>query len=132
MSRHDLTVDAVLIVSIVGGERRHRAIYLIEQGADLGRVIDIAGGQRCRRNPSSVGVNGDVQLTPQRSGQASAIVPPRSSAVPSDTAEIAPTMRDRHLKIIAERGRMAWQKASGYNWRALVEADISRFKRVYR
>ena len=25
---------------------------------------------------------------------------------------------------------MAWQKASGYNWRALVEADISRFKRV--
>jgi hypothetical protein len=25
---------------------------------------------------------------------------------------------------------MAWQKASGYNWRALVEADISRWKRV--
>ena len=25
---------------------------------------------------------------------------------------------------------MAWQKVSGYNWRALVEADISRFKRV--
>ncbi len=39
-------------------------------------------------------------------------------------------MRDRHLKIIAERGRMAWQKAAGYNWRALVEADIRRFKRV--
>jgi len=39
-------------------------------------------------------------------------------------------MRDRHLQIIAERGRMAWQKASGYHWRALVEADISRFKRV--
>ncbi len=25
---------------------------------------------------------------------------------------------------------MAWQKAAGHNWRALVEADISRFKRV--
>ena len=25
---------------------------------------------------------------------------------------------------------MAWQRASGYHWRALVEADISRFKRV--
>jgi hypothetical protein len=25
---------------------------------------------------------------------------------------------------------MGWQKASGYNWRALVEADIARFKRV--
>jgi hypothetical protein len=56
----------------------------------------------------------------------------RSSAVPSDAAETAPTMRDRHLKIIAERGRMAWQKAAGYNCRALVEADISRFKRVIR
>jgi hypothetical protein len=32
--------------------------------------------------------------------------------------------------MIAERGRMGWQRASGYNWRALVEADISRFKRV--
>ena len=25
---------------------------------------------------------------------------------------------------------MGWQKASGYRWRALVEADMSRFKRV--
>jgi hypothetical protein len=39
-------------------------------------------------------------------------------------------MRDRHLQIIAERGRKAWQKVSGYHWRALVEADISPFKRV--
>ncbi|MGI4794228.1 MAG: hypothetical protein ACRYG8_09140 [Janthinobacterium lividum] len=39
-------------------------------------------------------------------------------------------MRDQQLQIIAERGRMTWQKASGYNWRTLIEADISRFKRV--
>jgi Transposase DDE domain len=58
------------------------------------------------------------------------IVPPRSSAVLSETAETAPTQRDRHLQLIAERGRMGWQKASGYNWRALVEADIGRWKRV--
>jgi len=25
---------------------------------------------------------------------------------------------------------MGWQKASGYDWRVLVEADIGRFKRV--
>jgi hypothetical protein len=25
---------------------------------------------------------------------------------------------------------MGWQKASGYNYRALIEADISRWKRV--
>jgi len=46
------------------------------------------------------------------------------------TAETAPTKRDRHLQLIAERGRMGWQRASGYNWRALVEADIGRYKQV--
>ena len=61
---------------------------------------------------------------------AAVIVPPRSSAVPSATAETAPTKRDRHLQLIAERGRMGWQRASGYNWRALVEADIGRYKQV--
>ena len=35
-----------------------------------------------------------------------------------------------HQQLIAERGRRGWQKASGHNWRALVEADISRYKRV--
>ena len=25
---------------------------------------------------------------------------------------------------------MGWQRASGYTWRALVEADVSRWKRV--
>jgi hypothetical protein len=52
----------------------------------------------------------------QRHPDAAVIVPPRSSAVP--------------LQLIAERGRMGWQQAPGYNWRALVEADIGRYKRV--
>src|SRR5205807_2511338 len=66
----------------------------------------------------------------QRHPDAAVIVPPRSGAVPSATAETAPTKRDRHLQLIAERGRMGCQRASGYNWRALVEADIGRYKRV--
>ena len=66
----------------------------------------------------------------ERHPDAAVIVPPRSSAVPSKKAESAPTQRDRHLQLIAERGRMGWQKASGYNLRALVEADIGRWKRV--
>jgi hypothetical protein len=65
-----------------------------------------------------------------RHPEAEIIVPPRSSAVPGASAETAPTARDRHLQAIAERGCMGWQKASGYNWRALVEADVSRWKRV--
>ena len=58
------------------------------------------------------------------------VVPPRANAVPSEAAETAPTQRDAHLRCIAERGRMGWQRTSGYNWRALVESDISRWKRV--
>ena len=58
------------------------------------------------------------------------IVPPRANAVPSDAAETAPTQRDAHLRCIAERGRMGWQRASGYGRRALVEADIWRWKQV--
>src|SRR3954454_8637040 len=57
---------------------------------------------------------------------AAVVVPPRPNAVPSEAAETTPTQRDRHLRCIAERGRMGWQRASGYNWRALVEADVSR------
>ena len=65
-----------------------------------------------------------------RHPDAAVIVPPRSSGVPSETAATAPTQRDRHLQLIAERGRRGWQRASGYNWRALVESDVSRWKRV--
>jgi hypothetical protein len=61
---------------------------------------------------------------------AEVIVPPRSTAVPSEHAEVTPTQRDRHLQSIARRGRMGWQRRSGYTRRALVEASISRFNRV--
>jgi Transposase DDE domain len=66
----------------------------------------------------------------ERHPEAVVIVPPRSTAVPSETAETAPTQRDQHLQAIAEMGRMGWQKASGYNIRARVEATIGRFKQV--
>ena len=66
----------------------------------------------------------------QHHQDAAVIVPPPSSAGPSATAQTVPTKRDRHLQLIAERVRMGWQRASGYNWRALVEADIGRYKRV--
>jgi hypothetical protein len=49
--------------------------------------------------------------------------------VPSETAATAPTQRDRHLELIAERGRLGWQKATGYNVRAKAEAAVSRYKR---
>ena len=60
----DLAIDAGLVVSTVGGERRDRAINLVEQSADLRGIVDVIGGQRRRRDLPSVGVHGDVQLAP--------------------------------------------------------------------
>ena len=66
----------------------------------------------------------------ERHPEAAVIVPPRITAVPSEMAATAPTQRDRHLQCIAEKGRMAWQKTSGYNRRAKVETAIARWKQV--
>ena len=63
------------------------------------------------------GVYGEIG---ERHPDAAVIVPPRASAVPSKTAETAPTQRDRHLQLIAERGRMGWQKASGYKYQSAL------------
>ncbi len=85
------------------------ASFTGDGGYDRDRVYDSVAG----RHPEAV-----------------VVVPPRASAVPSDTAETAPTQRDGHLQHIAEHGRMAWQNASGYNRRARVEATMNRWKQV--
>ncbi|GEO17958.1 hypothetical protein MAE02_56540 [Microvirga aerophila] len=66
----------------------------------------------------------------KRHPEADVIVPPRSTAVLTGTAESAPTQRDRHLQSISEHGRKGWEKRSGYTRRALVETAISRLERV--
>jgi len=66
----------------------------------------------------------------KRHPEAAVVVPPRTTAVPSDTAESAPTQRDCHLQHIAWHGRMSWQTASGYNRRARAEATMNRWKQV--
>ena len=55
------------------------------------------------------------------------VIPPRSTAVLS--GEPGPlTQRDRHLAMIEEQGRMAWQAATGYGQRSLVETTMGRYK----
>ena len=66
----------------------------------------------------------------ERHPEAAVIVPPRATAVPSETAGTEPTQRDHHLQLIAAHGRRGWQKASGYTKRARAEAAIARWKQV--
>jgi transposase len=55
------------------------------------------------------------------------VIPPRSTAVPSGEAG-SPTQRDRHLEMITEQGRLAWQVSNDYGRRCLVETTIGRYK----
>jgi transposase len=59
---------------------------------------------------------------------ATAVIPPRSNAVLSDTAETEPTQRDRHIETLARKGRIGWQKAVDYGKRSLVETAFHRYK----
>jgi Transposase DDE domain len=102
-----------------------------DDGSQAGPLLEWVDGPVASFTGDGAFDRGDVYAAvAARHPAAAVVVPPRSSAVPSDTAETAPTQRDAHLRCIAERGRMGWQRASGYNWRALVECDISRWKRV--
>ncbi|WP_376093839.1 IS5 family transposase [Roseomonas sp. CCTCC AB2023176] len=103
----------------------------VDDGSQVGPLLDGVDGPVASFTGDGAFDRDDVYAAiAARHPGADIIVPPRSSAVPSADAETSPSQRDRHLQSIAEHGRMGWQKASGYNWRALVEADVSRWKRV--
>ncbi len=75
------------------------------------------------------------------------VIPPRSTAVPSAAAGIAPTQRDQHIQMIGDKGRMGvaargsarvsawngsggWQKAVGYGRRSHAETAMFRYKAI--
>ena len=42
----------------------------------------------------------------------------------------AQSQRDRHIRFVTEKGRMAWQRATGYGRRSLAETAVGRFKAI--
>jgi len=62
-----------------------------------------------------------------RHPEAAVIIPPRTTAIPS---EATTTQRDGHLAAIAKRGRIGWQRGSGYNRRSLAETGVYRYKTI--
>ena len=55
-------------------------------------------------------------------------MPPRASAVARTEDADARGRRDRHIRLIAEKGRMAWQRATGYGRRSRTETAVGRYK----
>src|SRR5205085_6893062 len=103
----------------------------VDDGSQVGPLLDQVDGPIASfTGDGAYDQNGVYASVAESHPAAAVIVPPRSTAVPSATAETAPTQRDRHLELIAEKGRMAWQRASGYTKRARAAATIGRFKRV--
>jgi hypothetical protein len=103
----------------------------IRDGAAVGPLLNqVPGPLASFTADGAYDQEGVCAVVTGHSAKAAIIVPPRATAVPSETADIEPTQRDRHLHSIAKHGRAAWQNASGYTKRARVEAAIGRFKRV--
>jgi hypothetical protein len=103
----------------------------IDDGAQVGALLDqITDPMASFTGDGAYDQDAVYAAVAERHPDAAVIVPPRTTAVPGGTAETAPTQRDRHLRCITEKGRMAWQQASGYNKRAKAEAAIGRWKQV--
>ncbi len=58
------------------------------------------------------------------------VVPPRADAALSTTAPDQQTPRDRHVRLMAERGRIGWQRATGYGRRNHAETTMGRYKHL--
>jgi Transposase DDE domain len=124
-----------LHLGVDAGTGRIEAVELttndLDDGSRVGSLLDQVADPLASFTGDGAYDREDVYGTvAERHPEAAVIVPPRTDAVPSGTAETAPTQRDRHLRCIAEQGRMGWQKVSGYSRRALAEAAVSRYKRV--
>ena len=119
----DATTGQIVASALTGCEA--------DDGTQVGPLLDhVAGPVASVKGDGAYDQESVYASVAERHPAAAIIVPPRATAVPSQTAASAPTQRDRPLQLIAEKGRLGWQRASGYTKRARAETAISRFKRV--
>src|SRR3954462_3799145 len=81
----------------------------VDDGSQVGPLLDqVAGPVASFTGDGAYDQDGVYASVAERHPEAAIIVPPRSTAVPSATAETAPTQRARPLHLIAEKGKMPW------------------------
>ena len=68
--------------------------------------------------------------TRQRDRPPDVIIPPRASAVPSNSDGGKQTALDCHIQLSAELGRIGWQAATGYGRRNHAETAMTRYKHL--
>jgi hypothetical protein len=100
----------------------------VDDPSQVGPLLDQIGGPIARVTADGAYDGAPTYQTIAAHGDGiEVVIPPRSTAIPSSELG-APTQRDRHLAMITERGRLAWQLATGYGQRALVETTMGRYK----
>lgn len=52
------------------------------------------------------------------------------AAVLRAVADYHPSPRDKHITLIAVKGRLGWKKETGYDRRSLVETTMGRYKAI--
>ena len=78
----------------------------IDDGAEVGPLLDqVRGPVASFSADGAYDPEGVAAAVADRCPEAVMIVPPRSTAVPGETAATAPTQQDRHLQGIAKHGR---------------------------
>ncbi len=70
------------------------------------------------------------QTVAQHGAHIRIVIPPQVTAVLSDEAGCGPSQRDGHIALIEAKGRLEWQKATGYGRRSLAETTMGRYKRI--
>lgn len=63
-------------------------------------------------------------------GDIPVIIPPHVTAVPGATADHHPSQRNRHLAVMAAKGRLGWQEETCYSRRSLDETAMGRYKTI--
>ena len=102
----DITQVAGLLATVEG-----QIASVIADGAYDGRSVYDAAAARQRDPPPHV------------------IIPPRASLLVNTDGDTQ-TIRDRHVRYINEKGRLAWQKDNSYGRRSLMETTIGRYKHI--
>lgn len=70
------------------------------------------------------------QTVEKRGKEIVVVIPPHVTAVLSDDAAYSPSQRDDHIALLAARGRLSWQKETGYGRRSLAETAMGRYKAI--
>ena len=107
-----------------------------EDGDDAAQAPDLL--RQCEGTLASLTADGAYDRDPvyqaaaarQPGSPPAVVIPPRSDAVLGTADPNRQTPRDRHIQIMANRGRIGWQRETGYGKRNHAETTMSRYKHL--